>query len=101
MAEHVEINYETVQGIRSTFAQQSQDITNMYQKLAGQADTLRGGAWVGRGASAFYGEFYGEMLPAVQRLIGAMEEAQNVAGKVMQSFKQAEEEMRGCWDPHR
>jgi len=100
MAEHVEVNYETLQGIQSTFAQQAQDITVMYQKLANQADVLQGGEWIGRGADAFYNEFYGDMLPAVQRLMQAMEEAQNVVAQIMATFQQAEEEMRSVWVPY-
>ncbi|MCB0202723.1 MAG: WXG100 family type VII secretion target, partial [Anaerolineae bacterium] len=54
-------------------------------------DELKGG-WEGRGSNAFFSEMQGEVLPAVNRLRQAMQEASRITRQIAQTVKQAEEE---------
>lgn len=100
MAERVEVNYDDLERIRSTFSQQSQEIQNMLRRMSNQVDGLRGGGWIGRGADAFYAEMDNEILPAIQRLIRALDEADRVVAQIMAEFRRAEEESRSVWEPY-
>lgn len=99
MAEHVEVNYDQMTSIRNSFEQQSEDIQNMLKKLESQVDHLRGGEWIGQGANSFYDEMDSLLLPAVQRLVQALQEGSQVIAQMIEIFKQAEEESRSVWSP--
>jgi WXG100 family type VII secretion target len=100
MAQHVEVHYEELESMRNSFEQQAQEIQNMLQKMMGQVDNLKGGAWVGTGGDAFYNEMHGEILPAVQRLVNSMHEGAHVVSQIMEKFKNAEEEAKNVWVPY-
>jgi GH24 family phage-related lysozyme (muramidase) len=53
---------------------------------------LQGGAWRGRGADAFYAEMKDWVLPAVDRLVKALEEACHCTGTLTERFQAAERE---------
>jgi WXG100 family type VII secretion target len=99
MADHVEVNYENLERMKSSFDQQAQEAENMLRKISGQVDNLQGGQWVGQGANAFYNEMHGLLLPAVQRLVKSLQEGSRVVGQIMTEFKNAEEESRSVWEP--
>lgn len=99
MAEHLELNYEGLERIKNAFEQQAQESQNMLRKMSAQVDQLQGGQWIGQGANAFYGEMNEDILPAVQRLVKAMQEASHVVGQIMTEFQNAEEETRSVWEP--
>ena len=100
MAEHVEISYDTLTNIKSKFGQLAQNVERMRSKLASQSDSLQGGNWKGHGADAFYREMNGEILPAVDRLHTALEEAAAVTGEIAEKFKAAEEDIKSVWVPY-
>ncbi len=99
MAERIEVNYESLERIRNSFAQQGQDVQTMTQKIKSQVDALRGGGWMGQGANAFYGEMDNDIFPALERLRKALEEADRVVAAIMAEFRNAEEETRSVWEP--
>jgi WXG100 family type VII secretion target len=99
MADHVEVNYEDLERIKSSFDQQSQEAENMLRKISAQVETLQGGQWVGQGANAFYNEMHELVLPAIQRLIKSLQEGSRVVGQIMTEFRNAEEESRSVWEP--
>ncbi|MCE7948161.1 MAG: hypothetical protein DYG88_12105 [Chloroflexi bacterium CFX4] len=53
---------------------------------------LQGGAWRGRGADQFYAEMNADVLPAVERLVKALEEACHCTGTLAERFQAAERE---------
>ncbi len=55
-------------------------------------DTLQGGDWVGPGATAFYAEMNGDVLPSLNRLASALGEASRVTQRISAGFRQAEAE---------
>ena len=99
MADHVELNYEGLERIKSSFDQQAQEAENMLRKISGQVQGLQGGQWIGQGANAFYNEMNELLLPAIQRLVKALQEGSRVVGQIMTEFRNAEEESRSVWEP--
>jgi WXG100 family type VII secretion target len=99
VADHLEVRYESLERIKSSFDQQAQEAENMLRKISGQVENLQGGQWIGQGANAFYGEMHDLMLPAIQRLVKAMHEGSRVTNQIMTEFRNAEEESRSVWEP--
>lgn len=97
MADHVEVNYDELQGIANQMEARAGEVEQTLRRLASQIDTLRGGGWLGRGADQFYNEMDGEVLPAVQRLINALRQGRTVLSQVAQDFQNAEQESQGIW----
>jgi WXG100 family type VII secretion target len=91
MADEVRADYEQLEQVASRFANQSQEVQQMLQQVRNQMQKLQSD-WIGRGSEAFFSEMEGEVLPAVQRLQQALEEANRVTNEVVQTMQQAEDE---------
>jgi WXG100 family type VII secretion target len=100
MAEHVEVNYDTLAAIKNSFDQQAQEIQQMTQKMESQIEGLRAGSWIGQGADAFYDEMDNEVMPALLRCKNAMYEGAMVVSEIIEEFKNAEEETKNVWVPY-
>lgn len=90
-AEEVKADYDQLDQVASRFANQSQEIQQMLQQVRNQMHKLKDD-WIGRGSDAFFREMEGELLPAVNRLQQALEEAGRVTKEITQVMQQAEEE---------
>jgi WXG100 family type VII secretion target len=98
MADKIVVDYNALQQVGNSFSQQEQEINNMLKKIQSQVDALQGGGWIGKGANAFYNEMHNELLPAIQRLVKALEEGQHVVAQMAQQFQNAEEETKSIWN---
>ena len=91
MADEVKVNPDELADVQREFQNQSMSIQDMFQKTRQQMETLEPD-WVGLGSDAFFEEMQGEVLPAVQRLQEALEQAGMVTGEIVSIFQQADEE---------
>lgn len=60
-------------------------------------ETLKGGDWIGKGATAFYSEMNDQVMPTMQRLQRALTEAARITQQISQIMKEAEQEASGCF----
>lgn len=90
-AEEIRADYEQLSQVASRFATQGQQIQQMTQKVHKSMETLKSG-WEGRGSQAFFNEMQSKVLPGVNRLQQALQEAARVTQQISQTVKQAEEE---------
>ena len=91
MADEVRADFNQLEQIASKFGNQAQEIQQMFQQVRGGMDKLEND-WIGRGSEAFFREMRGEVLPAVNRLHQALEEASRVTKEIVQTMRQADEE---------
>ena len=91
MADEVKADYEQLEQVANKFSSQSEEIQQMLQTVKNNMDQLEPD-WIGRGSEAFFSEMQSEVLPAVQRLQQALEEANRVTKEVVQTMQDAEEE---------
>ncbi len=89
-APRVRANYDDLDKANRMFAQEQAALQKMLGDLQGRLDTLQGGDWVGKAATTFYGEMNGSVLPAVKRLIKAMDRAATVTRALRARVQQAE-----------
>jgi WXG100 family type VII secretion target len=92
MSDKVQADYQQLEQLAGKFSAQSQIVQSMLQKVNSHFSDLAGGGWIGRGSEAFISEMNGEVLPATQRLIDALEEGQQVTRQIIQIMRQAEQE---------
>lgn len=90
-------NYDELRTISSTFRSNADSINGTNQKLKSAMGTLQSGDWVGKGATAFYQEMNGQVMPAMQRLRNALSEAARVTQEMAQVIKQAESDASACF----
>lgn len=91
MSDEIKADYDQLENVASRFANQSQAIQQMLQKVRSSMEKLDD-AWEGRGRDAFFQEMQSEVLPASQRLQEVLDEASQVTKSIVQTVKQAEEE---------
>lgn len=91
MADILEADYEILEQVSRRFAQQSEEIQQTMQNLRNHMGQLQN-SWQGHGSDAFLAEMQDEILPAVDRLRKAFEEAGFVTGQIIETLSQAEEE---------
>jgi len=84
--------YDELNTIAQRWAQEEHATRQMLTAIKQVMDTLQGGDWVGEGARAFYAEMTSQVLPALNRLAGALGHASAVTGQISQLVKQAEDE---------
>jgi len=92
MSDEIRADYDQLEEVASRFANQSQVIQQMLQKVRSSMGKLEDGGWIGRGSDAFFQEMQGEVLPASLRLQEVLEEASQVARNIIQIVRQAEDE---------
>ena len=88
----VRVDHDQLAQISRGFQTESDSARGLIQSVRQSMDTLQGGDWVGPGATAFYAEMNGDVLPSLNRLASAMGEASRVTQRISAAFRQAEAE---------
>ncbi len=86
----VRADHEALKQVAAGFGAQADAARRTLLQLQRQADVLRAGDWVGRGADAFQREMNDAILPAFRRLVAALEKAQQATLQVSRRLQQAE-----------
>lgn len=84
------IDYDLIKNIGGSFRGQATAVQQTIQKLTRPIETLRGGDWIGEGATAFFNEMDNEVMPAMKRLQNAMSEADRVSKEIERLQHEAE-----------
>ena len=85
-------DYDSLTRAASSFSKQAQAAQEMTRRVKGQMGVLQSGDWIGRGAQAFYQEMEQEVLPSLNRLANALDEAGRVTQKIRGILQKAEAE---------
>lgn len=84
-------DYQAADAIVKLFKSEAETVQKMTQDLSRLVQNLEGGAWVGKAATAFYGEMNGIVFPSLKRLGAALAEASNGMNTIAKEVKQTEE----------
>lgn len=96
-AQIVRGDYQQLSTIAGTLRSQGDAIKAMNQRIKSAQQTLEGGDWIGLGATKFYQEMNGQVMPALQRLTNALTEAGRVVQEIASTIKEAEEGASRCF----
>lgn len=90
-AEEIRADYDGLAQVASKLANQSQQIQQMTQNVQRSMENLHSG-WEGRGSQAFFNEMQSRVLPSVNRLHQALQQASQATQRISQTIQQAEDE---------
>lgn len=88
----IQANYEELEQVAARFAQAAAGTTQLRQKVQRAYAPLERGGWQGRGADAFAAEMRGTVLPALERMVRALEAGRAVTLEIKGVMRRAEEE---------
>ena len=97
MADKVQADYEQLGEVSSQFANQSQVVQEMMQKVRSSMQQLEDGGWIGRGADAFFSEMQSVLFPAIQRLESSLNDASSITKQIAQNMEQAEQDAQSLF----
>jgi WXG100 family type VII secretion target len=78
----IRVSYEAMQKYQNSFRGQETAVQQTTQKLTKVIEQLRGGDWIGEGATAFFNEMDSEVIPAMKRLQSVMSEGDRVSKEI-------------------
>src|SRR3954468_23362297 len=96
-APRVRADYDVLAQVAQQFGQQGDSAQQLLGQLRQQMDVLQGGDWQGTGATAFYAEMNSAILPTMNRLVKAMQAAQQVTRQISTEMKSAEDGAAACF----
>src|SRR3990172_7674583 len=85
-------DYEELAMIAQTLSRQAESTRQTLGALKKNMNTLEGGDWGGKGADAFYAEMNRAVVPAMKRLVAALNEAASTTTKISRIMKRAEDD---------
>lgn len=88
----IQADYDALAAVASRFGNQAQSNQELLARVRQAMRPLESGGWQGRGSTAFFAEMNGEVLPAMQRLAAALDQARSVTLDIARVVRQAEEE---------
>ena len=89
------IQFRRSESDRADIRRAGRERTKLAAIAAEPLEILKGGDWVGKGADKFYGEMDSAVLPALKRLITALETAQRVTRQISKIHKDTKESVTG------
>jgi len=98
MANVRKLNYDDLNNIVKRFRSEAQEIEGMFNQTKGKVDSLHNNQWVGQGSDKFFNDMEQVVLPAVPRLVGALNHAGDVVQKIEDTIRQADESTKGFFN---
>ena len=97
MGDRIDVDYDLLNGIVKRFSIEGDAIRQLTTATRNKVQALHGAGWIGRGSEAFFAEMQNKVLPGMDRLGQALEEAAGATQKIMAAFQQGEEEAAGMF----
>lgn len=88
------VHYDEMSAIVKSFRTEQQEIEALYKQTKSKVESLHNNQWVGQGAEKWFSEMEGTVLPAVQRLIRALDYAGDTAQKIHETIHKHDEETK-------
>ena len=96
--ESVSLNYDVMQDIVKTLQNEEAELRQLLGQTKSKVEALHGNQWVGKGADQFFSEMEGEVLPAMGKMVYALDVAGNVAKQIMSIIHAADEETKNYFN---
>ncbi len=88
----IRASHDDLPNISKAFRSESSRVKSSIDRLNRVIQVLEGGDWIGEGATAFYNEMRSEVMPAMLRLMKALEMGADVTQKIGQVIDELEQE---------
>ncbi|PKO06301.1 MAG: hypothetical protein CVU41_07665 [Chloroflexi bacterium HGW-Chloroflexi-3] len=97
MADRTELNGEQLAQMMKKFQSEADELNQLLGQTRNKIGTLRSSGWVGRGSDQFYNEMESLVLPAVQRLVAALNAASNQVNAIMKIYDDAQNQAQSLY----
>lgn len=91
MSQISQLNYEEASSIAKNIHTNGDDLVQLHSQTRQRVHALRS-EWIGEAADAFFEEMESELLPAMQRVSGALFLGEEILNKIMKIIHDADEE---------
>ena len=98
MAKIRKLNYDDMNSIVGKFKTEAQEIDGMLKQTKGKVESLHNNQWVGQGSEKFFSEMESLVLPAVSRLVDALNHAADIAQKIADTIRRFDEETKSFFN---
>jgi WXG100 family type VII secretion target len=98
MAKIRKLNYDDLNSIVGKFKNEAQEIDSMLKQTKGKVESLHNNQWVGLGSEKFFSEMDQSVLPAVGRLVQALNYAGETAQKIANTVRSFDEETKSFFN---
>ncbi len=95
----IQVDFEVLNQIAQRFGQQAESTAHLINLIHSRLAPLQDGGWQGQGADAFFAEMEKDLLPGLQRLQFALEQASQTTDIVGQVLDEAQQEGASRFDP--
>ncbi len=89
---NIQVDYEVVEQIADVFADQFERMQSITRKLDTELHQIMLAGWTGEAADEFFADMQDDLMPAMLRLMKALDQASEVTKKLWLEFANAEEE---------
>jgi len=93
----IRADYDQMPQVSKKFEREAANVKRSIDSLKRTIEVLKGGDWVGEGANAFYREMESEVLPAMQRLLTALEMGSGVIQAIVRLLHETEQAIGGLF----
>jgi WXG100 family type VII secretion target len=90
--DRVQVEYDALEEIATRFRREADEVDWLRRRVSWRVSDLENGGWIGRGAKAFFDEMNMEILPALNRLVEALYDAEDTTRRISRIMQDAEEE---------
>ncbi len=73
MAKVIQLVPDALIATTQVFAKRAEHLQHLHWQVKAHVEQLRSGGWIGAGAESFYAEMKEVVLPALQRLVDALQ----------------------------
>jgi WXG100 family type VII secretion target len=94
MADKIKLDYRQAEEMIKTFRQGKEQLQQTLQEMQAVANTIEGGALLGRGGDAFKDAIRGKLCKSIESLSNKFGELEGDVKKAMDAMKQADSESK-------
>lgn len=94
MADKIKLDYRQAEEMIQTFRKGKEQLQQTLQEMQGVANTVEGGALLGRGGDAFKDAIRGKLCKSIEALHNKFGELEDDVKKAMDAMKQADSESK-------
>ena len=98
MAKIRKLNYDDMNSIVGKFKTEAQEIDGLLKQTKGKVESLHNNQWVGQGSEKFFSEMESLVLPAVSRLVDALNHAADIAQKIADTIRRFDEDTKSFFN---
>ncbi len=92
MSDKTVLNFPRLNSISKNFQQEADELKGVLGQTRGQVENLHSVGWEGRGSDKFFQDMEQQVLPAMNRLINALQTTAGIINDIENVYQKADQE---------